>query len=216
MAIKFQTNVPQTLCFPYGDFKEVNGQYGEQFLYTVEVDNARDRLYATPMLHEQLQSIGIASGDILAITKVEAEGNRKSWIIQPADQADGNYTPTAPATEQMPATSQTASSQSPLNNPNTANSQPNGRSLSSTRSRTEGSASKSDLPDFATMQFLMNNCLQASWLAWNTLDGETQFTSKDVRKLGISMFIECNRKNILLSPSSSSRSARSAASRTRC
>jgi len=53
MAIRFATNVPQILCFPYGDFKEVTGQYGEQFLYTVEVDNARDRLYATPILHEQ-------------------------------------------------------------------------------------------------------------------------------------------------------------------
>lgn len=35
MAIKFQTNTPKTLCFPYADYLEVSGQYGTQFLYTV-------------------------------------------------------------------------------------------------------------------------------------------------------------------------------------
>ena len=79
MAIKFSTNVPQTLCFPYGDFKEVSGTYGPQFLYTVEEEGERDKLYATPNLHEQLQAAGIAPGSILTITKVEGEGNRKSW-----------------------------------------------------------------------------------------------------------------------------------------
>ena len=38
MAIKFQTNAPRPLCFPYADYLEVNGQYGTQFLYTVEVE----------------------------------------------------------------------------------------------------------------------------------------------------------------------------------
>ena len=47
MAIKFRTNEPQTLVFPWGDFLNVNGQYGEQFLYSVEASGERDKLYAT-------------------------------------------------------------------------------------------------------------------------------------------------------------------------
>lgn len=35
MAIKFETNLPLRVRFPYGDHKEVNGQYGLQFMYTV-------------------------------------------------------------------------------------------------------------------------------------------------------------------------------------
>jgi len=82
MAIKFATNVPQTLCFPYGDFREVNGTYGLQYLYTVEVDGQRDKLYATPTLHDQLQAAGVSPDAILTITKVKGEGNRKNWLIQ--------------------------------------------------------------------------------------------------------------------------------------
>lgn len=43
MAIKFQTDEPRTLCYPYADYLEVSGQYGTQFLYTVEVEGLRDR-----------------------------------------------------------------------------------------------------------------------------------------------------------------------------
>ncbi len=35
MAVKFKINAPQTLVFPFGDFMDVNGQYGAQFMYTV-------------------------------------------------------------------------------------------------------------------------------------------------------------------------------------
>ena len=64
MAIKFQTDEPRTLCFPYADYLEVSGQYGTQFLYTVEVEGLRDRLYTTPKLHQELQEAGITAGDL--------------------------------------------------------------------------------------------------------------------------------------------------------
>jgi len=83
MAVKFQTNVPLTLLFPYGDFMPVQGQYGEQYLYTVEIDGQRDKLYATPKLHQELQAAGVGPGETLTITKVEGEGNRKGWQVQP-------------------------------------------------------------------------------------------------------------------------------------
>ena len=166
MAIKFQTNTPRTLCFPYGDFMEVNGQYGPQFLYTVEADGQRDKLYATPNLHEQLQAHGMAPGSVLTITKTEGEGNRKSWLV---NSDAGNGYPDFPPQE-PPATAESPPS--------------NGQERPS-------------LPDFASMQTLVNHCLQTSWSAWNRLEGgEAIFTSEDVCKLGISVFIECCRKHI--------------------
>lgn len=83
MAIKFQTNVRVPLCFPYGDFKEVEGQYGKQFLYTVEIDGGRDWLYATPALHEYLQNAGITPGVNINVTKIELEGNKRGWQVEP-------------------------------------------------------------------------------------------------------------------------------------
>jgi len=166
MAIKIGTNAPRTLCFPYGDFMEVNGQFGPQFLYTVEEEGERDKLYATPNLHDQLQAAGMAPGSVLTITKMEGEGNRKSWLV---DSGGGNGHPDFPPQE-LPAAAEPP--------PSNGQERPN-------------------IPDFAGIQMLANHCLQTSWNAWNRLEGgEAIFTSEDVCKLSISVFIECCRKHI--------------------
>ena len=175
MAVKFATNVPLTLCFPYGDFMPVQGQFGEQFLYTIEVDGQRDKLYATPLLHQQLQDAGVGPGEILTITKVEDAGNRKSWVLQPNG---GNGV--------APDSASDVSEQSPASSP-TAAQAVNGREPLSR-------------PDFESLSLLMANCLRASWRAWQGLDDETGCTSTDVRKVGISLFMECARKGVVLQP----------------
>ena len=57
-------------------------EYGTQFLYTVEVEGFRDRLYTTPKLHQELQEAGITAGDLVTITKIETEGNRMGWTVE--------------------------------------------------------------------------------------------------------------------------------------
>ena len=88
MAIKFQTNVSRRLRFPYGDFLEVDGQYGRQLLYTVEEEGNRGRLYATPALHEQLQGVGMEPSVEVVVTKVELDGNRKGWDVRRAEMEE--------------------------------------------------------------------------------------------------------------------------------
>ncbi len=181
MAIKFATNIPQTLVFPFGDFMEVNGQYGQQFLYTVEVDGHRDKLYATPNLHDQLQADGMAPGSILTITKIEGEGNRKNWLI--ATNGNGSASNGSLSSDSSPVTS--AKGEAPR-----SGAQEGVSPASSDNGRPPP-------PDFAGLQMLVNHCLQTSWSAWNRLEGgEAAFTTEDVCKLGISVFIECCRKGI--------------------
>ncbi len=167
MAIKFATNVPVTLCFPYGDFKPVNGNYGPQFLYSVEVEGVQDKLYATPALHQELQAAHVGPGASLTITKVEGEGNRKGWLVR---SNGGNGTP------EEDAPSASAASSAPTNG----------------REREPVAR-----PDFAGLELLMNHCLAASWKAWQGLDDEAQFSSEDVRGVGITLFLECARKGVL-------------------
>lgn len=49
---------------------------------TLQVEGLRDRLYTTPRLHQELQEAGITAGDLVTITKIEAEGNRLSWTVE--------------------------------------------------------------------------------------------------------------------------------------
>ena len=90
MAIKFQTNIPQTLSFPYGDSKEVEGNYGPQHMYNVEANVETDRLYATPSLHDRIQEAGVGPGAVLTITKIELEGGKSGWSVTTDSPSTGS------------------------------------------------------------------------------------------------------------------------------
>jgi len=176
MAIKFQTNISQTVCFPYGDFLEVSGQYGQQFLYTVEMDGARDRLYATPKLHQQIQTLGIEAGSVLTIKKVESEGNRLDWKIEDGAQQE----------------------QSEVEEKQKLRVHENGKGNSQPQAQDKGAPSKPKKPDFVGMNRLLELSLRASWDAWHGVGDGVEFSSEDVRAVGITLFLECSRKGIVL------------------
>ncbi len=177
MAIKFQTNIPQTLYFPYGDFMEVNGQYGAQFLYTVESEGRRDRLYATPRLHQDLQAAGVGSGDLVTVIKVEAEGNRMAWKVE----VEGVQGPAAERAERG-AEAEGAS---------------HSEEAGDTGPAANGRSARPAPPEFAAMEQMLQRCLRSSWQAWQRLEGEVAFSSEDVRNVGITLFLECARKGVL-------------------
>ena len=117
MPVKFETNVGLTLTFPFGDFLQVDGQYGAQWLYTVQ----GDKLYTTKNLHEKLQKvhehlIGEGKEDGLkgttwTITKIETDNNRKDWKIEYPDADGGGQVAAEPKpAQQAPAASQPAQS----------------------------------------------------------------------------------------------------------
>jgi hypothetical protein len=185
MAIKFQTNIPLTLTFPYGDFKEINGQYGQQFLYTVELAGQRDKLFATPLLHQELQAAEVGPGAILTVAKIEAEGNRKGWVVvQPEGAEEADEVQEAPGANGSHRPEKTAPSSA--------------TALAEPPASANGHQPQAGHPDFSDMQSLMGHCLKASWGAWQGVDdGDFEFTSEDVRGVGITLFLECARKNIL-------------------
>ena len=179
MAIKFQTNIPLALTFPYGDFKEINGQFGQQFLYTVELAGLRDKLFATPALHQKLQSAEVGPGAVLTVAKIEAEGNRKGWVVvSEGAEEERDGAPNANGRDATPLVSSESDPATALNGHH-----------------------PSDGPNFSDLQTLMGNCIRASCEAWRSLDdGDFEFASDDVRGVGITLFLECARKNVLPHP----------------
>ena len=204
MAIKFQTNVPQKLRFPWGDFLPISGQYGEQFLYTVELSGQRDKLYATPSLHRQLQDVPVGPGCVLTITKVEGEGHRKEWVV--AAEAGPEAEPEA-GPEPEPEAEGRPMEGKRNGQPAKAEAKPNGHLVESAPARPAPSASGNgngkSSPEglyFASLEQLMNACLQASWAAWCALEEGPAFSGEDVRAVAITLFLECARKGLVLPP----------------
>ena len=199
MAIKFQTNTPQKLLFPWGDYMDVNGQYGPQFLYTVEASGERNKLYATPSLHRQLQEAQVGPGCVLTITKIEGEGNRKEWAIEP--EAEAEPVPEAEEEEWHPVEGKRNGQ------PAAAEGKKNGQRLEPSPAApvpsSSGNGNRKPSPEglsFAHLELLLNNCLRTSWEAWCALEEGPAFSGEDVRAVAITLFLECARKGIVLQP----------------
>ena len=204
MAIKFRTNEPQTLAFPFGDYMDVNGQYGPQFMYTVEASGQRDKLYATPSLHRQLQEAQVGPGCVLTITKIEGEGNRKEWVVEPeaAPEAEAEA---GEEREEEAEWQPVAGKRNGNGQPAAAEGKPNGQRVEHTPAASTPSASGNGKPSpeglsFAHLELLLNSCLRTSWEAWCALEEGPAFSGEDVRAVAITLFLECARKGIVLQP----------------
>ena len=201
MAIKFQTNTPQTLLFPFGDYMDVNGQYGPQFMYTVEASGKRDKLYATPSLHRQLQEAQVGPGCVLTITKVEGEGNRKEWVVEP--EAETEPMPEEEEAEWQPVTGKQNGNGQPAAAEGKKNGQRAEHSPAAPAPSASGNGNGKPSPEglsFASLELAMNRSLRASWEAWCALEEGPAFSGEDVRAVAITLFLECARKGIVLQP----------------
>ena len=76
-----QINVPTTFSLPFGDYKEVTGQYGMSFLYAVDVDGVRHGLFADVKLHQAMLNAGTGPGVELTVTKTQEsyEKDGEQW-----------------------------------------------------------------------------------------------------------------------------------------
>ena len=79
--VKFQTNIPVMVTFPFGDFKPVDGNYGTQYRYNVDVDGVRSTIFASNTLHEKLLNLGDLKGQTIRICKVELPGGKSGWQV---------------------------------------------------------------------------------------------------------------------------------------
>ena len=96
-----QINVPTTFSLPFGDYKEVNGQYGMSFLYAVDVDGVRHGLFADVKLHQAMLNAGTGPGVELTVTKTqesyEKDGEQRRFNTFIVEGGTGTPTQAAPA-----------------------------------------------------------------------------------------------------------------------
>ena len=79
--VQFQTNVPVEVALKYNDGKEVNGQYGDQVLYTLTDGRV---MYVPPIVKRRIDELGIGRGELFTLTKAEKKnGTRRTieWLV---------------------------------------------------------------------------------------------------------------------------------------
>ena len=89
--IAFQTNVPVTVALAYADGLQVEGQFGDQIMYTL----ADERVMYVPLLvRSKLVELGIQPREPFTICKAERkEGNRRFIEWQVKKESDSSDLP---------------------------------------------------------------------------------------------------------------------------
>ena len=81
-AMKFNPNLPTKVELSFDEPKTGDGQYGTWYLYgTKENIKGESGFFATQILHEILQGMGVKTGSKLVITKV-VNDNKTTWDVK--------------------------------------------------------------------------------------------------------------------------------------
>ena len=86
--VQFQTNVPIEVALKYNDGKEVNGQYGDQVLYTLTDGRV---MYVPPIVKRRIDELGIGRGEMFTLTKAEKKnGTRRmiEWLVAAGERGE--------------------------------------------------------------------------------------------------------------------------------
>jgi hypothetical protein len=88
--VQFQTNVTVEVALKYNDGKEVNGQYGDQILYTLTDGRV---MYVPPIVKRKIDELGIGRGELFTLTKAEKKnGTRRTieWLVAAGERVEGH------------------------------------------------------------------------------------------------------------------------------
>jgi len=75
--LRFNTNAPVEVSLRWDDGKRVEGRYGEQILYTLEGDQV---MYVPPVVAQKIRDLGIRARETFEICKAEFREENKRWI----------------------------------------------------------------------------------------------------------------------------------------
>ena len=177
--VQFQTNIPVEVTLKYGDGKEVNGQYGDQVLYTLTDGRV---MYVPPIVKRRIEELGIGRGELFTLTKAEKKsGTRRTieWLVDAGDRGE------KPPRGNVPA----ATGQRPLQPRNGAAAVGNGNG--------QRANSTHDAKGFLVTthgQLLLQSLAAAVDVAAATeryaaaAGVEVQFTSEDLREIGLRIY----------------------------
>jgi len=179
--VQFQTNVPIEVALRYNDGKEVTGQYGDQVLYTLTDGRV---MYVPPIVKKKIDELGIGRGELVTITKAEKKnGTRRTieWVIGANEKGDRKHqTRVQQPNRQAPAQRRGEAASAPANrNGHRPGSPGEGKGFLVT----------------GQGQFLLQALAAAVDVALATeryaaaCGTELQFTSEDLREIGLSIYM---------------------------
>jgi len=190
--LRFNTNAPVEVALRWDDGKRVEGRYGEQIMYSLEGDRV---MYVPPVVAKQIHELGIRAREIFEICKAELREENKRWIEWRVRRIEEPRHPSG-----LGNTSEAAAS-APSND---AQNHRNGTTHQAARPLDLHASSDGTLlpvpvtgAGVTAMELAMSGAAEVAQRVESRArmrNYSLQFTSEDIRAIGLTMFIQAMRE----------------------
>ena len=186
--LRFKTDEPVELALRWDDGKRVEGRYGEQVMYTLEDDRL---MYVPPVVATRIRELGIRAREVFEICKAEVHEENKRWIEWRVKRIEDPRHPTSSANVQDAAVADLSRSAQNHRNGTTA------------PLAFEAAADGTLLPvpvagaGITAMELALTGAAEVAQRVESRArvrNYSLQFTSEDVRAIGLTMFIQAMRE----------------------
>jgi hypothetical protein len=190
--LRFNTNAPVEVALRWDDGKRVEGRYGEQIMYTLDDQRV---MYVPPVVAKQIQELGIRANQMFEICKAELREENKRWIEWRVRRIEE---------PRHPASSGNVSEAAASDLNGKAQNHRNGSTPERPRPLDLHAASDGTLLPVAVtgagitaMELAMSGAAEIAQRVESrsrVRNYSLQFTSEDVRAIGLTMFIQAMRE----------------------
>ena len=189
--LRFNANNPVELALRWNDGKRVDGRYGEQVMFTLDDDRV---MYVPPVVAKQIRDLGIRAREVFEICKAELREDNKRWIewhVKKLEQP------------RHPASSGNGSDTAATGLNGQAQSHRNGTTERKQTLEFQASADGTLLPvpvagaGITCMELAMSGAAEIAQRVESRArmrNHSLQFTSEDIRAIGLTMFIQAMRE----------------------
>jgi len=189
--LRFNTNSPVEVALRWDDGKRVEGRYGEQVLYTLDDDRV---MYVPPVVASRIRELGIRAREAFEICKAELREENKRWIEwrvrrieEPRHPASSPNSPEAAATVPSNTQNQRNGNTHQTSRPLDLQAAPDGTLLPVPV--TGAGISAMDLALSGAAEIAQRVESRARMRNYSL-----QFSSEDIRAIGLTMFIQAMRE----------------------
>ena len=196
--LRFNTNAPVEVALRWNDGKRVDGRYGEQIMYTLVDDRV---MYVPQVVAKQIHELGIRARETFEICKAELRDDNKRWIEWHVKRMEQPRHPASSGNVPDTAAHALGETQNHRNG-STASAKP-ALEFQATSDGTllpvpvAGHAGGMAGRGITCMELAMNGAAEIAQRVESRArmrNYSLQFTSEDIRAIGLTMFIQAMRE----------------------
>jgi len=190
--LRFNTNAPVEVALRWDDGKRVEGRYGEQIMYTLEGDRV---MYVPPVVAKQIRELGIRAREIFEICKAELREENRRWIEWRVRRIEEPRHP-APSDNVTEAAARDLSGQAQNHRYGNTHDHPRPLDLHAAPDGTLLPVAVTGA-GITAMELAMSGAAEIAQRVESRArlrNYSLQFTSEDIRAIGLTMFIQAMRE----------------------